>query len=248
MRKIVVLSGLLLLPMLQAEAQDKAIYRAYVEIRMDQWLQRMEQMERSCALKRDRDECYELLVARYGYVAYCISVGRKKDAREIWEKALRQAAWMSKRYSDDARVFSLQGAIHGYGAVMEPFRAPGHGKRARVACDKAIALDSLEPMAWMEQAHMAHHAPPILGGSKPRAIRYYTRAIQLFEDHPEKLPGNWLYLNCLAGLAQVFEEEDQMQRAGALYRKILRIEPDFSWVKDDLYPAWKEKQGRNSSP
>jgi len=109
----------------------------------------------------------------------------------------------------------------------------------------AIGLGPDEPQAWMEKANIAFYTPAILGGSKKRAVPLYEKAVRLFELTPERTRQNWIYLNCLAGLGIAYEKAGQIRDADVVYRKLLELEPSFSWVRDDLYPQFLENHSMN---
>ena len=52
-------------------------------------------------------------------------------------------------------------------------------------------------------------------------------------------------MNCLAGLGRAYEETGQLMQAGGVYKKLLELEPTFSWIRDDVYPHYLEKLSRN---
>ena len=110
---------------------------------------------------------------------------------------------------------------------------------------KAIDLGPNEPQAWMGKANIDFYTPAILGGSKRRAVLLYEKAVRLYESSPERIQQNWVYLNCLAGLGIAYEKTGQIKGADAVYRKLLKLEPSFLWVRDDLYPQFQEKHSMN---
>ena len=145
----------------------------------------------------------------------------------------------------NARVYSLKGAFYGLRVGLKPFKAPVYGKKAEEAVKKAIELGPEEPQAWMEKANGEFYKPELFGGSKERSVHFYEKAVKLFESTPGRTQENWLYLNCLAGLGRAYEETGQLIQAGGVYRKLLELEPTFSWIRDDIYPHYLEKLSRN---
>ncbi len=89
---------------------------------------------------------------------------------------------------------------------------------------------------------MYHYLPGVLGGDKEKAASFYRRAIQKMEDE-NLTENNWLYLNQLVVLAQIQTGLGNAGEAGDTYRKILQTEPDYLWVRDELYPEFLKQTG-----
>jgi tetratricopeptide (TPR) repeat protein len=200
----------------------------------------MDRMEQQMENSNDLSLMYELTEAQYGYIGYCLSMKRKKEAEAILEKAERQVERLLAVQGDNPRVYSLQGAFYGFRIQLQPVRAPYYGRKSEEANRKALELGPEEPQAWMERGNIAYYKPAIFGGSKDEAVPYYEKAVRLFESTPGRTTQNWVYLNCMAGLAMAYEETGEPEKAGNVYRKLLRLEPGFNWVRDDLYPRYLE--------
>ncbi len=205
----------------------------------------MEEMESAFGNNPDMDLLYDLLEAEYGYTAYCISVKRRKEARMVHQRALDHLHILQEHELDNPRIYSLQGAFYGFGVFLKPLGVLKNKRRSEEANRRAIELGPSEPQAWMEKANMSFYTPAILGGSKERAVPLYEKAVLLYESSPDRIRKNWIYLNCLAGLGIAYEETGKIQHAGSVYRKLLKLEPSFSWVRDDLYPDFLEKHSLN---
>jgi tetratricopeptide (TPR) repeat protein len=231
---------------LSLHAQDfqKQIYDAYLRGRMDLWKETMDQMERKAAGSNDLSLLYDLTEVQYGYIGYCLSMKQKKEAERVLEEAEKRVKWLLDKQVYQARLYSLLGAFHGYRVSLQPIRAPFYGKKSEEANQMALKLGPEEPQAWMERGNIAFYKPAIFGGSKNEAVPYYEKAVRLYEANPERTRQNWVYLNCMAGLGIAYEETGQADKAGQLYEKILRSEPAFEWVRDELYPEYLEKHSR----
>jgi tetratricopeptide (TPR) repeat protein len=233
----------MLLTLLAVEAQDyrKSIYQAYLHEEMPIWKELMTQMESELSRTSDPKLMYDLLEAEYGYTAWLISQKRKKEAGELIKSAEGHMARLSATGSEKARVSSIRGAFYGFKIMLDPKKAPSLGRSAMEASELAMELDPEEPQVWLEKANMEYYRPVIFGGSKRKAVPMYERAVELFEAAPERCRENWVYMNCLAGLGIAYENTRKNSEAGEVYRKILRLEPSFKWVKEELYPRFREK-------
>jgi len=242
-----IITGMLLILSLPTAAQDfqGRIYDAYLRGRMDLWKETMEQMERKAAIEKDPVLLYELTEVQYGYIGYCLSMKQKKEAERVLEEAEAQAKVLLEKGIEVPRVYSLIGAFYGYRINLQPIRAPHFGKKSEEANSEALKRGPREPQAWMEKGNIEFYKPAIFGGSKTDAVPHYEKAVRLFEESPGRTDRNWVYLNCLAGLGIAYEETDQPEKAGKVYKKLLDLEPDFKWVRDELYPDYLRKQSRD---
>jgi tetratricopeptide (TPR) repeat protein len=230
---------------LQAQAYQSRIYRSYLEGRMDQWKRVIEQMEAEYRISKSTTLLFDITEAQYGYVAYCLSTKRKKEARVELDKAMKQIDHLLEEKGPDPRLFCLRGAFYGFMIRFEPLKVKKYGTLSQESNDRALELDPGEPQAWMEKANIAFYKPAFVGGSKKEAVGLYKKAVSLYEASPGDLEHNWLYLNCLVGLAMAYEETDQLKAAREVYERLLRKEPTFQWVRDDLYPGLLEKLAAN---
>ena len=101
----------------------------------------------------------------------------------------------------------------------------------------ALQLDPQNIQAWVEKGNAAYYTPSWFGGSKETAVKAYSTAIQLMEFH-NQTQHNWLYMNALTMLAQAQQRTNRIQEANATYRKILSLEPNYVWVRDDRITSY----------
>ena len=57
------------------------------------------------------------------------------------------------------------------------------------------------------------------------------------EQHPSIITNDWNYLSLLVTMAKAYDKIGQKNTAKAYYEKILALEPNFRWIRDELYPA-----------
>lgn len=241
MKYYLTLSLLLYLLALQAQDYRSAIYQAFVDDRMDSWKEVLNQMEQDYAQSSDPVLLFDLLEAEYGYTGWLVSEKKKKEAEELLISAERHMSQLADQGLDNARVYSLKGAFYGFQIMLEPARAPKLGRLSMEANEKAMDLDPGEPQVWLERANMDYYRPVIFGGSKKKAVPMYEKAVELFESSPGSTRENWMYLNSLVGLAVAYENTRNISEAGKVYRKILELEPSYKYVKEELYPNFREK-------
>ena len=222
-----------------------SIYTAYLQKNMNVWKEVMDEMEVNYKTESNPTLLYDLVEAEYGYVAFCISLKKRKEARVVLKKAEEHINLLLEDGLENAKIFSLLGALYGFRVYLEPLKALKYRGRSKKANQTAIRLGPDEPQAWMEKANNEYYSPAIFGGSKRRAVPLYENAVKLYELSPERIHQNWLYLNCLTGLGMAYENTGQFRNAKEVYKKLLKLEPSFSWVRDDLYPRFLQNHSMN---
>jgi len=245
MKNFFTLCFLLSLCVMHAQDYRSAIYQAYLHEQMDTWKTIMSQMEEEYIQSSDPALLFDLLEAEYGYMGWLVSGKQKKEAEELLMRAEKHMAQLVDLGLENARVYSLKGAFYGFQIMLDPLKAPSLGKASMNANEKAMGLDPEEPQVWLEKGNATYYRPPVFGGSKRKAVPMYETAVELFESSPGRTRENWVYMNCLAGLGIAYEKTRKFSEAGRVYRKILKLEPSFKWVKEELYPRFQEKHPGN---
>ncbi len=249
-KKTTILFGLLLLTVGLFEAQGsnndieelrEQLYESYILGEMDDWEQTMEEMERHYKQLPFSEYLYDLLLARYGYIPYCLDTDQKDKARKYLNKAEAELEDLFKYDQYKSEAYSLKGAFLGFRISLSPLSAVRLGPRSYKAIDNAVEADPQDPTVWMEMGNTRFYTPSAFGGSKQEAAEYYQRAIDLFEKDL-KPNQKWLYLNSLTGLAKSYQYLDKNHLSIRVYEKALRFEPRFKWVKEELLPEAKKRR------
>lgn len=211
----------------------KNIYSAYISNNMEDWRQTIDQMEK---IKLDSAEFLSQLINyQYGYIGWCIGNENNSRARFYLKLAERNLEAYS-RHATASEIHAYESAFYGYKIGMNRLMAPVYGPRSIKKALLAIEEDEGNPMGYIQYGNSQFYMPSVFGGSKSEAIEYYQKAQELMERNQAMLHENWNYLNLLTVIAQAFESTGNPDEALKYYEKILQIEPQFLWVKDELYP------------
>lgn len=210
----------------------KTIYDAYIRGNMSQWETVIKQME---AENLSLQQKLDLLNYYYGYTAYLIGNDKSKQANVYIEKGEKLADELLKEYPENAAANAYKGSFISFKIALNKLKAVTLGPQSMKYINKANKLDSGDVQALADKGNMLFYAPGMFGGNKEEAIQYFEKAIRMIEKN-EDTKNNWFYLNLLTLLAQHYEKLDKKQEAVSVYEKILQIEPDFKWVRDELYP------------
>lgn len=215
------------------------IYTSFIKGDVPLWERSIRELERIYANTSTDEVLYDLLLARYGYIAFSMeenpAAARKQldQAEKELEKLLRNPSWLSS-------AKAMQGAFLGFRISLRPISAVLLGPRSYKAINEAVEADENNPVGWMEMANSRFYTPSAFGGSKQEARDYYLKSVQLFEKDL-KPNQKWLYLNSLVGLAKSYQYLDRIDLAVATYKKALTFEPEFKWVRDELLPELLKK-------
>lgn len=221
----------------QSDFREK-IYHAFIHGEMDLWEGTIEEMEHYYESRRRVTMLYDLLLARYGFIAFCLDLDEKSKARHHLEKGGDELERLLLYPDYTSRAKALEGAFLGFRISLRPLSAVRLGPRSYRAVDKAVEADSNNPTAWMEKGNTRFYTPSTFGGSKQEAAEYYKKAVELFEKDMQP-HFRWLYLNSLVGLAKSYEYVGTSRQVVEVYEKALEFEPRFKWVRDELLPEAK---------
>lgn len=227
--------GFFLLPKLEfAQNIRTEVYQCYVYNQATKW---RNQLKLDVSQLQSLDAKFDFIEAQYGYIGYCLTHDKSKEAEGYIYKTQKLLKQILKSQPQNARATALYGALLSMEIELFPAKSMFIGPKATSYIEKSKKLDSQEPVCWLEQGNFRFHAPSMFGGDKKRAAGAFQKAIHLFEAKPSRQKNNWMYLHALVWLAKSYQELGQKSQAIATYQKALAYEPDFSWVKDDLLPA-----------
>lgn len=234
LRKYLILIGLFVVRFSVGAQYSTEIYTAYTSGDMDKWEAAVIKMENSSVASLN--EKLELLNYYYGYVGYLLGEGEKSKARNYIAKGEKLIDLVLREYPDNVEATAYKGSFTAYEMSISRIKTAVLGPISLHYINKAYKLDPNNLQALVDKANLLFYAPAVFGGDKELAIPLYQRAIQKMEN--ENLNHqNWYYLNLLVVLAQHYEKIGEKEKAVSTYQKILKEEPDFEWVKNELYPG-----------
>ncbi len=213
----------------------KRIYKAYIENDMQEWQKTIDSMQDQ--QDKSQDFLMQLINFQYGYVAWSIGndkPGLAKKYLALAEKNLDSI--QNENYKSSKSAY--QSAFYGFKIGLNKIRAPILGPRSVKSAEQAIEEDDQNPLGYIQYGNSQFYMPAIFGGSKKVAIEYFRKAEKLMAFEQELLKNDWNYLSLLTQIAQSYEQIGELEHAKHYYEKILFIEPEFSWVKDELYPQF----------
>jgi tetratricopeptide (TPR) repeat protein len=237
-QKYIVILILLIFGWLGAEASYKTeIYQAYISNNMKQWKTVMDKMNRET--NRSNDFLIELLNYQYGYIGWCIGNKENEQAKKYLALAEKNIEILEKQSFELSILNAYKSAFYGYKVGLNKLQAPFIGPKSVECAKKAIELDKNNPYGYIQIGNSEFYMPSVFGGSKTVALENFIKAEKLMERNPEKIKNDWNYLSLLAMIVMTYKELKEYELAKYYCEKALKTEPEFLWVKLDLYPEIK---------
>ena len=220
-------------------SNKEKIYEAYINNRMNEWKSIIDSLEQN----KTGDATYlsELVNYQYGYIGYCLGMDKENEAKDYLKLAEKNLEILEEKNFNPALTNSYKAAFWGFKIDIQPIKAPIYGRRCINRVNEALELNNQQPFAHVQYGNAYFYMPAVFGGSKQVAIEHFLLAIKQMETSPEKLKNDWNYLSLLSLTAQSYEELNEFGKAQVIYEKALKFEPNFKWIKDELYPDLKTK-------
>lgn len=215
---------------------DLPIYKAYTAGNMADWKKYMDTYT-----ARNNEQKMNLINYQYGYIGYCIDQDKDNEAEKYLEKAEALLKQLEKQQYKMSMIYAYKSAFVGFRIGLSPYKAPFIGQNSATFANKSIDADKTNYFGYIQLGNVAFYTPTMFGGSKTEAIRHYHKALELIEKDISALTNNWNYLNLLSTIINAYYETEEYQKAQIYCIKALKIEPQFDWIKNVLYPRILEK-------
>ncbi len=219
---------------------DKSdIYKAYITNSMSAWKVIVDQLQNK--KEKNNEQVLELINYQYGYIGWCLGTKRKEEASDYLKLAEENLKLLESQKPFLAKVNGYKSAFYGFHIGLNIFSAPFIGPKSAACAKESIALDPTDFFGYVQNGNVQLYSPAVFGGSKLDALKNFLKAKVLLENNSLEIKNDWNYLSLLTTIAQTYEMLNDEVREKLIYEEILRIEPDFKWVRDELYPQLIKK-------
>ncbi len=226
---------------------DKKIYTAYARGDLQLWNEVIIDIEESWNNSCDFKILEELVMAQYGYVAFCLKEDNKKEGGRVLHSANENLVILLTDSPEKPDYIALKAAFLGFEMGINPIKSLYLASRAKELTNKAYSLDNNSALCISVKANQQNFTPGIFGGSTEASIPYYKMLIRKFESGEENKASEWRYINSLVILAQAYEKLGMYQEACSTYEVIIAQDPGISWVKNGLYPNCLEQINKSNN-
>jgi tetratricopeptide (TPR) repeat protein len=209
------------------------VYNAYVMNDMPAWKRIIDRLQKQ--EKKSNEFLLSLVNYQFGYIGWCIGKENEQEAESYIAQVRENLAALEKNRYNMSMVYAYKSALYGYEIGLNTFRAPFIGPKSFKYAELALKLDSENYFAWVQFGNIQYYMPSIFGGSTEEALRCFLKAKNLMEKNRDLLIQDWNYLHLLTLIAQAYSDLKDYQSAQLYYETLLKIEPRFQWVRDELY-------------
>lgn len=228
---------LVVMPVLAGSRPD--IYSAYINNKMDRWKAVIDKMESDG--NKSNEFLLELINYQYGYIGYCIGFDKKNEARSYLSLAQKNLDILEKNNFSPGVVQAYKSAFYGFRIGLNPVSAPVNGLRSIDHAREAVKLDPEHYLGYVQLGNIQFYMPSTFGGSKKEALVHYLKAREIMEKDKSASAGNWNYMSLLIVIGQTYTYLKDYGKARETFDFILGLEPEFLYVRDDLYPKLLQK-------
>ena len=216
------------------ELNTKA-YSAYLNSSIFMWKQIVNESDKILFDKNSEGtDKIEALKFRFGLLSACLANKDKDTFNTYLKKTSDLLNELMKLHPKSSELYAISASIMGLQMGFSPMKGMTLGKLSTEHINKAIELDKTNPLAWKQLGSSKFFTPQMFGGNIKMSIEAYENAIDLFEK--KNLTKNWLYIDSFAWLGLAYEKNGNPDKAKTTYEKALSIEPNFSWVRNNLLP------------
>ena len=215
------------------------IYNAFVSNRMERWKGVIDRM--SLSENKSNEFVLELVNYQYGYIGYCIRQNLKDEVKLYLKAATANIEKLENNNYKPALTNAYKCAFYGFRIELNGLSAPINGPKSLKYGLLALDLDSNDYFVCLQYGNILFNMPAAFGGSREEGLRYFLKAKKIIESKPSELVENWNYPGLLVTVAQSYTQTGDFLSAKAVYEMILEKEPDFIYVKDELYPDLLKK-------
>ena len=236
-KRFIIMTLLLAVCFFKLSAQyKKDIYTCYINSNMDAWKMVIDELE----LKDNKSDALllELINYQYGYIGYCLENDDKKQAKVYLKLAENNLERLEKSSFNPSSIHAYKSAFYGFSIGINRLKAPFVGPKSISEAEKAMELNPSNPLGFIQYGNAQFYMPPLFGGSKTEAVKYYKQAQTIMESNTLLVKYDWNYLNLLVNMAKSYTEMKEYDKADAYYQLILKVEPNFLIVKNELYPTF----------
>ncbi|QSE96909.1 tetratricopeptide repeat protein [Fulvivirga lutea] len=219
----------------QTESNEMA-YFAYTSNNKSLWKQLVSKEQASYNQSKTNENLYALLLAQHGLLNATMADQDEDLFDDHYKNAKENAEKLIEAKYQIGNAKAILSAIWGWEMGYSSYKGMFLGGKSSTNIEEATNIAPNEPLVWQVYGSSKFFTPSMFGGDTKEAQKAYEKAVKLYEEQ-NLTKSNWRYLDALAWLGKVYEENGEQDLAKSTYEKALAVEPDFGWVKYALLPS-----------
>jgi tetratricopeptide (TPR) repeat protein len=185
---------------------------------------------------------YNVTLVEYKLLEMGARPGNEQLFGQYYEGAIENAQMLSDQKEFAAEGKTLSAAIYMMKIASSPMSAVTLSSKIYSLLDEAEKIKPEYPRIYLIRGMMKFNTPGMFGGSYKDALKNFNISASLYEKQNVDTAGNdWGYVEALTWTGRSQEKLENFEAALYSYKKVLSVEPDFSWVKYVLLPKLEEK-------
>lgn len=178
----------------------------------------------------------------YGYIAWLIEKNDKTEAQHQMKRLEEIVCQLQKQHYADSCIFYVyRSSIAAYEVKLGTGKMATNGLKAIKYCNHAVEMNPTNPMALSLKGNVDFYRPAIFGGNKKEALSSFKKSAYEFERQ-RKTANSWNYIASLMTMAQAYDKLGNTEEAIKICEKILKIAPNFLYVKNTFLPSLQKKK------
>jgi len=216
------------------------LYQAYLKNDMRVWNGYLHATSFDNLSKTDK---IQYLNYEYGYLAVAV----EEDVKDVEQHLQNFEAHINALVGilPEATILTYRSSLAAYKAMHNKWTFASNGMKSVQLVEQAYALDSMNPLVLTLKANVDFYAPRAFGGNKKRAIEYFLRAERLYVERGDTLQ-NWDLTATRLCLVQCYQKIGKIDMALQRADEMLRRDPNFVFLRDELYPELKKSKAKKS--
>ncbi|MBQ7388816.1 MAG: hypothetical protein IJW01_05570 [Paludibacteraceae bacterium] len=218
--------------LLSAQINHNLMFKAYLSGDLSYWGKALRLAEKS---DMSLDLLKQITNYEYGYIPWCLDKKEDEEAKLYLDKFARHIDMLEEKEGKTSSVFVYRSAYNAYCLSFNRWKFATYASRAIEFSNKAVQTDENNPLALSLKGNVEFYSPAMFGGSKKKALEYFQKAINAFEEK-NLVNNNWNYVATMLCYAQAYDKQGEKKKAKEVCQKILSIAPTFTYVRDTYYP------------
>ncbi len=212
----------------------KNLVKTYADGTWNSWEYEISHLERSS--DKSIESKLDLINLYFGFTGHLMANSYYDEALSYINKAESLINSILKIQSNNVSAISYKGIFLGYKGGINRFKYFGSAMEGLALIYKAYEKDKNNLIANINMASALYFLPAIFGGNKTEALKLLNRSLKILENQ-QNTYDNWMYYYVLIFIGQCNEKAGNYFEAKNTYEKVLSLQPEFRWVKNELYPG-----------